>query len=395
MSASDVVITVPTVSTVSKKPKLAAKYEKVMVVAYSLIQAFSANGILPQDNLAAAYDEILLFAPVEDQILFYELFLDNAKDNAKAMRKVITLHNKPPKAPKEPKATKPKATKEPKTGDDHYAEYLASSNAPVEEKKKRVYKKKTAEPAPVDTVEPVAEPTPVEAQPKKSRAKKTVEPVAEPAPVDTVEPVAEPTPVDTVEPVAEPTPVEAQPKKSRAKKTVEPVAEPAPVPVHRAERAPTPPLPLEADVPTPVKAAEPAPVETAEPAPVETKSKKSRAKKTVEPVAEPTPTETKPTETKPTETKPTETKSKKSRGKKNVSVSNDVQDDLIGQIISAANSTPTPTPVQAEEDEDEVIQTREFTFKGKLFLIDDYDNLYDTNTFELVGVFDHATQSIL
>jgi len=365
MSASDVVIAVPTVSTVSKKPKLAAKYEKVMVVAYSLIQAFSANGILPQDNLAAAYDEILLFAPVEDQILFYELFLDNVKDNAKAMRKVITLHHKPPKAPKEPKATKPKATKEPKTGDDYYAEYLASSNAPVEEKKKRVYKKKTAEPAPVETVEPVAEPTPVDA--------------SEPSPLETQ-------PTETL-------PTETQPKKSRAKKTVEPVAEPAPLPVHRAERAPTPPLPLEADVPTPVEAAVPAPVEVAEPAPVETKSKKSRAKKTVEPVAEPTPTETKSTETKSTETKPTETKSKKSRGKKNVSVSNDVQDDLIGQIISAANSTPTP--VQAEEDEDEVIQTREFTFKGKLFLIDDYDNLYDTNTFELVGVFDHATQSIL
>jgi hypothetical protein len=236
MSASDVVIAVPTVSTVSKKPKLAAKYEKVLVVAYSLIQAFSANGILPQDNLAAAYDEILLFAPVEDQTLFYELFLDNAKDNAKAMRKVITLHNKPPKAPKEPKATKPKATKEPKTGDD----YLASSNAPVEEKKKRVYKKKTAD---------------------------------------------------------------------------------APV----------------------------------EPAPVETKPKKSRAKK-------------------------------------NVSVSNDVQDDLIGQIISAANSTPVQ---DEEEQEEEVIHTREFTLNGKLFLIDDDNQLYDANTFELFGTFDPATLSIM
>jgi hypothetical protein len=351
MSASDVVIAVPTVSTVSKKPKLAAKYEKVLVVAYSLIQAFSANGILPQDNLAAAYDEILLFAPVEDQTLFYELFLDNAKDNAKAMRKVITLHNKPPKAPKEPKATKPKATKEPKTGDD----YLASSNAPVEEKKKRVYKKKTAD-APV-------EPAPVETKPKKSRAKKNVEPVAEPAPLE----ADVPTPVEAAEPA------------------------PVPVPVRRAERAPTPPLPLEADVPTPVEAAEPAPVET--------KSKKPRAKKNVEPVAEPTPTETKPKKSRAKKTvepvaepTPTETKPKKSRAKKNVSVSNDVQDDLIGQIISAANSTPVQ---DEEEQEEEVIHTREFTLNGKLFLIDDDNQLYDANTFELFGTFDPATLSIM
>ena len=91
-----------------RKPTLSGKLSKFLVSNYSLIQALSAKGLLSDDNVEAAYAEIKLLAPVEEQTEFYDAYLESSKDTAKVMKKFITQRNKPPKAPRKPRAKKEK-----------------------------------------------------------------------------------------------------------------------------------------------------------------------------------------------------------------------------------------------------------------------------------------------
>lgn len=90
----------------TRKPTLPAKLSKFLVSNYSLIQALSAKGLIAEENVEAAYAQIKLFSPLEEQTEFYDSYLSSSKDVAKVMKKFVTVRNKPPKAPRKSRAKK-------------------------------------------------------------------------------------------------------------------------------------------------------------------------------------------------------------------------------------------------------------------------------------------------
>jgi hypothetical protein len=187
-----------------RKPTLAAKYSKVVIANYSIIQMLKSKGLLTDEAVETAYSEVKLFDSVEDQSAFYESFIDSLKDTGKTMKKFVTQRLKPPKAPRAKKETKPRAKKETKVVDDTkldvVAQLVEAANAPMsppretqvhlapdapkKAKKPRAKKEKVAA-IPLDLEAPV-EVAPAAAAPKKekkTRAKKAVAPVPVPVPV--------------------------------------------------------------------------------------------------------------------------------------------------------------------------------------------------------------------
>ena len=193
-----------------RKPTLAAKYSKVVIANYSIIQMLKSKGLLTDEAVETAYSEVKLFDSVEDQSAFYESFNDSLKDTGKTMKKFVTQRLKPPKAPRAKKETKPRAKKETKVVDDTkldvVAQLVEAANAPMspprdtqvhlapdapkKAKKPRAKKEKVAaipldmEALDLEAPVEVAPPAPVkEKKPRKPRAKKEVAPVPVAAPV--------------------------------------------------------------------------------------------------------------------------------------------------------------------------------------------------------------------
>jgi hypothetical protein len=187
-----------------RKPTLAAKYSKVVIANYSIIQMLKSKGLLTDEAVETAYSEIKLFDTVEDQSAFYESFIDSLKDTGKTMKKFVTQRLKPPKAPRAKKDTKPRAKKETKVVDDTkidvVAQLVEAANAPMsppretpvevnapdapkKAKKPRAKKEKVAA-IPLDLEAPVeVAPAAAPKKEKKTRAKKAVAPVPVPVPV--------------------------------------------------------------------------------------------------------------------------------------------------------------------------------------------------------------------
>lgn len=130
-----------------RKPTLSAKYSKLLVANYSMIQMLSAKGLLTDEAVEAAYSEIKLFDSIEDQTAFYEASIEGSKATSKTMKKFVTQRLKPPKAPRakkakkevdpnaQPKAKKPRTKKETKvakdTEQDIVAQLVEAANAPM------------------------------------------------------------------------------------------------------------------------------------------------------------------------------------------------------------------------------------------------------------------------
>ena len=91
-----------------KKPTLSAKYSKFLIFGYGFVKSLEAQGALNAEGVEAAFAELKLMSSVEEQTQLYENLLDQSKESGKAMRKFVTLRNKPPKAPR---AKKPRAKK--------------------------------------------------------------------------------------------------------------------------------------------------------------------------------------------------------------------------------------------------------------------------------------------
>ena len=148
-----------------RKPTLAAKYSKVVIANYSIIQMLHSKGLLSDEGVETAYSEIKLFDSVEDQSAFYESFNTSLKDTGKTMKKFVTQRLKPPKAPRAKKETKPRTKKTDKVADDTKVDVVAqlveAANAPM---------------SPPRQAEAKAPDAPVKA--KKPRAKKVAEVVA-------------------------------------------------------------------------------------------------------------------------------------------------------------------------------------------------------------------------
>jgi hypothetical protein len=145
MSAQNTNNVAPAAEKKARKPTLSAKYSKFMEFGYSLVQSLRANDTLNDEGLEAAYSQLKLFEGVESQTEFYEQILGQSKETGKVMRKFITQRNKPPKAPKEKKARKPKAKKvEVQEGDAPVVAEAKEGEAPVAEAKEKKARKPRA-----------------------------------------------------------------------------------------------------------------------------------------------------------------------------------------------------------------------------------------------------------
>lgn len=99
-----------------KKPRLANKFEKYMAFGFSLFERLVEQGLLSE----IPTDLLGLFDSVDLQTEFYKQFhTSDFKPPLKALRKLISAHNKPPKEPKAPTdPDAPKAERKPRAPKD-------------------------------------------------------------------------------------------------------------------------------------------------------------------------------------------------------------------------------------------------------------------------------------
>jgi hypothetical protein len=87
---------------------------------------------------------------------------------------------------------------------------------------------------------------------------------------------------------------------------------------------------------------------------------------------------------------PKETKSKAKNTKKAV------EPDLVTSLVALANTSLAPTATAATADnEEEELDVRVFMINAKEYLIDDNNNLYDSNTHAVIGIWNKETNSII
>jgi hypothetical protein len=93
---------------------------------------------------------------------------------------------------------------------------------------------------------------------------------------------------------------------------------------------------------------------------------------------------------------PKETKSKAKKTKKAV------DPDLVTSLVALANTSLAPTAtaiasgnVTAAENEEEELDVRVFMINAKEYLIDDNNNLYDSNTHAVIGIWNKETNAII
>lgn len=102
--------------------------------------------------------------------------------------------------------------------------------------------------------------------------------------------------------------------------------------------------------------------------------------------------------------KPSKTKRRR-RTKYVVCVSSDLDRDIIGELVADCQSTHhnNDTVVEEEEveeeeveeeEEEEEITVQKFMNNNILYLIDSCDNIYDFNSHDEIGKFNHNTKSI-
>jgi len=93
---------------------------------------------------------------------------------------------------------------------------------------------------------------------------------------------------------------------------------------------------------------------------------------------------------------PKETKSKAKKTKKAV------DPDLVTSLVALANTSLAPTAtaiaagnVTAGENEEEELDVRVFMINAKEYLIDDNNNLYDSNSHAVIGIWNKETNTII
>jgi hypothetical protein len=163
-----------------RKPTLAAKYNKMLVFGFSLVESLRAKGVFSDELVEQVFAELHLMSPLDDQVAYYESVLSQASANAKVMKKFIAAKNKPVK---EPKVRKPRAKKtvtvQSDASDDDVIQNLvdAARNEPKEKKPRKNAKKAEAEEA-----EPVVEDPKPKGKAKKAKAETEAPVVEEPKP---------------------------------------------------------------------------------------------------------------------------------------------------------------------------------------------------------------------
>ncbi len=305
-----------------KKPTLSAKYSKFLIFGYGFVKSLEAQGALDAEGVEAAFAELKLMSSVEEQTQLYENLLAQSKESGKAMRKFVTLRNKPPKAPR---AKKPRA------------------------------KKSAAEPAPAAAAEPAAA---TETPPATAAAEAPPAPKKVKAPrVKKATVVENDTDFDLIgQIVAAANTVEAAPTKTKEEKEADKKA---------AKEA------KEAKKITD-KAAEDAEKLAAKEA-KEAKKVTDKAAKEAQKV----------TDKAAKEAKKVTDKAAKAAAKAVGTTANIPEEEVVEEEV-----------VEEEVVEEEEIQTTEVVVDGKVYLVDDENNVYSVPTHEQVGTFNTETQTI-
>ena len=83
------------------------------------------------------------------------------------------------------------------------------------------------------------------------------------------------------------------------------------------------------------------------------------------------------------------TKSKAKKAKKTV------EPDLVTSLVALANTSLAPAATAAADNEEEELDVRVFTINAKEYLIDDNNNLYDSNTHAVIGIWNKDTNTII
>jgi len=216
-----------------RKPTLAAKYNKMLVFGYTLVESLRAKGVFSDELVEQVFAELHLMSSVDDQVAYYESVLSQAGANAKVMKKYVVARNKPVK---EPKVRKPRAKKsvtvQSDASDEDVIQNLvdaARDEAPKVKKPRKNAKKAEVEEAPAQSPEPKT---------KKPKAKK---PEVVEAPVAVPEPKEKKPKAKTAEvveaPLAVPEPKAEKPKAKKAEVEPESKAEPKSKPKAKAEKA--------------------------------------------------------------------------------------------------------------------------------------------------------------
>lgn len=91
---------------------------------------------------------------------------------------------------------------------------------------------------------------------------------------------------------------------------------------------------------------------------------------------------------------PKETKSKAKKTKKTV------EPDLVTSLVALANTSLAPTATAAAstgnaDNEEEELDVRVFMINAKEYLIDDNNNLYDSNSHAVIGIWNKETNTII
>ncbi len=98
----------------------------------------------------------------------------------------------------------------------------------------------------------------------------------------------------------------------------------------------------------------------------------------------------------PKDSKPKDTKSKSKKAKSSV------EPDLVTSLVALANTSlaPTATAIAAgntnvADNEEEELDVRVITINAKEYLIDDNNNLYDSNSHAVIGIWNKETNTII
>ena len=98
----------------------------------------------------------------------------------------------------------------------------------------------------------------------------------------------------------------------------------------------------------------------------------------------------------PKDSKPKETKPKSKKAKSSV------EPDLVTSLVALANTSlaPTATAIAAgnatvADNEEEELDVRVITINAKEYLIDDNNNLYDSNSHAVIGIWNKETNTII
>ena len=89
----------------------------------------------------------------------------------------------------------------------------------------------------------------------------------------------------------------------------------------------------------------------------------------------------------------TPTKEPKQTKPKSKNVKATVEPDLVTSLVALANTSVAPTVAIADNEEE--LDVRVITINAKEYLIDDNNNLYDSNSHEVIGIWNKETNSII